>query len=152
MPPVYVFQHNFKVGKLVMSSFVELGNFAAFGATEGLSRRAKMASHLRVRLYLRTYLFIYLFILPTCKSVDHMNVWYLKRTERDISSLGTGITDNYNLPCEYWGSTPGPLGKPLVLFLPTKMNLCRRQNEKMFEHMRVEHSWNTSCRKVTRES
>jgi hypothetical protein len=22
----------------------------------------------------------------------------------------------------------------------------------MFEHMRVEHSWNTSCRKVTRES
>ena len=49
-------------------------------------------------------------------SVDHGYTWYLQRSEENVRSPGTGVTDGCEPPREYWKLKLGPLGKQQLLF------------------------------------
>lgn len=44
------------------------------------------------------------------------------RPEEDISSLGTGVTDGCELPCERWDSNQGPLNQKSVLLTAERLS------------------------------
>ena len=55
-------------------------------------------------------------VLTAYLSVYHLHAW--SRSGEDVGSLGTGVTDGCELPCEYRESSLEPLEEQPVLLNP----------------------------------
>ena len=54
-------------------------------------------------------------ILPAHMCEHHISAWLPPRSEEVTGSLGTDITDGYQLPCEFWELDPGTLKEQWLL-------------------------------------
>ena len=64
----------------------------------------KKLRHWRIILSKFFYLFtlLHMSILPACMSVHRVHAWYPWNSEEDTRSLGTGVINSWELPCECW--------------------------------------------------
>lgn len=60
--------------------------------------------------------------LQVCVCVSRVCVWYLQRPGKHAGLLEAGRSDSYELPCECWELTMGPLRGQQV-FLPKHIGL-----------------------------
>lgn len=54
--------------------------------------------------------------LPSCMYVYYMYAWCPWKTEEDIRSPGTGVTDGCKPPCRFWGTEPGSSARATSAF------------------------------------
>lgn len=54
-------------------------------------------------------------VLPTYKYVHHMHTWCPWRSEENVGSPGTIVTDSYEPPYSHWELKSGPLQEQEVL-------------------------------------
>lgn len=71
-----------------------------------LVKNRPMYTHKYIFMMKKTFLKIYFFVcvLAACMFVYHMCVWYLQKTDEDIRSSETGVTDYCELLNGCWES------------------------------------------------
>jgi hypothetical protein len=72
---------------------------------------------INVHIIFKVHLFVFYVYqcLLACMYVNHVCAWYLQRPLESTGSLGTGVMDDWELPCGHWELNLGPLQEQHLL-------------------------------------